>query len=73
MRDGEVPTLLTLQDLRQLLPMLGEDAIYGLLKSGELAARKVGGKWVTTPDAVDAWLDLITAGGRRGDSLRVVP
>ncbi len=46
---GGNPRLLYFRDLKRVLNGLGDDAIYGLLRSGEIPARKIGGKWVTTP------------------------
>ncbi len=56
---GGNPRLLYFRDLKRVLNGLGDDAIYGLLRSGEIPARKIGGKWVTTLEAVEAWLERI--------------
>ena len=63
--------LLTVGDLKLMTPMLGEDTIYALFRSGAIAARKVAGRWFTTPDAVQNWIDSITNGTHRGDLSRV--
>ncbi len=55
--------ILFMQDLRELLPGLGDDTLYALLAGGDIAARKVGNKWVATPDAVDAWVANIARDG----------
>ena len=60
---SEKPALVTVMDLRRLLSMLGADDVYGLLASGAIPGRKVGGRWVTTQAAVDAWLDGIANPG----------
>ena len=50
------PQLLFVRDLKRMFPGLGADTIYALLNSGEVAAQKVGIRWVTTPQAVEAWV-----------------
>jgi len=55
--------LLYVKDLRQMFPGLGSDTLYGLLKRGDIPSRIVGGKWVTTPDAVDGWVQGINSRG----------
>ncbi len=64
--------LLFVKDLRQMFPGLGSDAVYALLTNREIPARKVGGKWVTTPEAVHAWLEQLTAGKATVSQLQVV-
>ena len=66
------PRLLFVRDLRQMFPRLGADTIYALLSSGEIAARKVGNRWVTTPRAVEAWLARIGSGCVSPPTLKVV-
>ena len=62
---GEQPRLLYIKDLKKMFNGLGDDAIYGLLRSGEIPAEKIGGKWATTPEAVEGWLERI--GSRDSD------
>ena len=50
--------LYTVKDLQALLGM-GSDAVYGLIRSGRLAARKVGGKYVATWAGVESLLAYI--------------
>ena len=59
---GEQPRLLYIKDLKKMFNGLGEDAIYGLLRSGEIPSRLVAGRWVTTTEAVENWLNSITNG-----------
>ena len=68
----EQPRLLYVKELKQMLNGLGEDAIYGLLRSGEIPAQKIGGKWVTTPEAVEAWLERIGSVGSETADLSLV-
>ena len=70
--DTSLPRLLFMRDLRHLLSGLGDDTLYALLASGEISARKIGGKWVTTPEAVHAWLEQLTAGKATVSQLQVV-
>ena len=56
------PPLLFVGDLRRLLPGLGRDAVYGLLRSGEIPSRLIAGKYVTTQAALQDWIDEITNG-----------
>ncbi len=51
--------LLFVCDLRLMLPGIGRDAIYGLLRSGEIPNRLIAGRRATTPEAVDRWLNSI--------------
>ncbi len=72
---GSSRRLLYVKDLKRMLDGLGDDTIYALVGSGEIPARKVGGKWVTTPEAVDGWLSGISNSESRrddGQGLRVV-
>ena len=64
--------LLSVKDLKLMLVGRGDDAICGLLKSGQIPARKVEGKWATTPAAVEGWLDGITRGGLPADGARLL-
>lgn len=45
--------------------MVSADAVYELLKSGQMPGRKVGRKWITTRSALMRWiggsLDAATA------------
>ena len=65
--DGGQTRLLYMRDLKKMLRGLGEDVIYALLRSGEIPARKIGGKWATTNEAVERWLSSITNGIDMGD------
>ena len=60
--NGDEHRLLFVADLQHVLRGLGEDAIYGLLRSGGIKGREVAGRWVTTPEAVQDWLNSITNG-----------
>ena len=64
--------LLFVKDLRQMFPGLGSDAVYALLTNREIPASKVGGKWVTTPEAVEGWLQRISSFGGDQSPLKVV-
>ncbi len=66
------PRLLFVRDLKQMFPGLGADTIYALLSSSEIAARKLGNRWVTTPQAVEAWLARIGSGSEAVPTLKVV-
>ena len=63
-----VPSLLTVRDVRQLMPQLGRDAIYALMKSGALPSIRVAGKFITTTDAARRWIDRITNGSMHEDA-----
>lgn len=63
--------LLTVRELQELFPQLGRDAIYGLLMTNELSGVKVAGRWVTTPEAVDNWLNRITYGTNGPEALDI--
>ncbi len=60
--EAQRPRLMFVKDLKRVLQGIGDDTIYALLNSGEIPARKVGNKWLTTPEAVDAWLQGISDG-----------
>ena len=50
----ELPFSLQVNDLCELLPH-SNTKIYLMLESGELPARKIGGKWVISRDQFLAW------------------
>ena len=54
--------LLTVKDFRAMFPVLGADAVYGLLRRGELPGWKLGNRWVFTPEALAGLLERITRG-----------
>jgi hypothetical protein len=68
---GGFSGLLFVSDLRRMLPSLGRDAIYGLLRSGEIPNRKVAGKLATTPAAVENWLSSITNGTTEHEAIDI--
>ena len=63
-----VPSLLTVKDVRRLLPQLGRDALYALMKSGAIPSVRVAGKLLTTYQAVQRWIDRITNGSMGEDA-----
>ncbi|MBM4437955.1 MAG: helix-turn-helix domain-containing protein [Actinobacteria bacterium] len=71
MQDAQ-PRLLFAKDLKRMFPGLGSDSIYALLNNGAIPARKIGNKWVTTPAAVDEWLQRIGSGPGDSPTLKVV-
>src|SRR3712207_2990243 len=55
--------LLTLPEAADRLGV-NQRRVRAMIKSGQLEARKVGGRWLLDPAAVDARQDLVVADGR---------
>ncbi|RCW49766.1 helix-turn-helix domain-containing protein [Halanaerobium sp. MA284_MarDTE_T2] len=50
----QIPFSLGVSDLKELLP-LSDSKIYMMLESGEIPARKIGGKWTVSRPEFLAW------------------
>jgi hypothetical protein len=48
--------VLTIQKASEAYPGLTPSAIRRLIRSGEIHSRKVGAKYLTTPEAIESWL-----------------
>jgi excisionase family DNA binding protein len=53
---GTMESILTLDDAAELLKV-SEDVIQGLLESGEIPGRQIGGEWRTTTRAIVSYVD----------------
>ena len=48
--------VLSIQEAAAMFPGLSASAIRRLIRSGEIHSRKIGAKYLTTPEAIENWL-----------------
>ena len=58
---GTMESILRLEDAAELLKV-SEDVIQGLLESGEIPGRQIGGDWRTTTRAIVSYVDGVPLG-----------
>ncbi|TDX59011.1 helix-turn-helix domain-containing protein [Orenia marismortui] len=51
---NSLPFSLRVNDLKELLPH-GETKIYQMLETGEIPAKKLGGRWIVPRDSFLSW------------------
>ena len=60
MQANKLPRVLTIDEAARHFPGLTPTAIRRLVKTGEIPSRKIGSKFLITPEAVESWLSSTT-------------